>query len=154
LTTKACDEDISEFVKVRPNIYDAVDDDLEKRGTDLSLFILKKLQFTYPFTPALGRIGRIVPFLPMARGISEIDGVMHGESLTVAKVRINRQQEKLARGSLTDVTKLVSASTKTLDRKDCHQGSLIKRSLELGQVSTSTRPSATSLPGSLVSGAL
>jgi ATP-dependent Clp protease ATP-binding subunit ClpA len=113
MTTNACDEDISEFVKRRPNIYHAVDDELEELASDLSLRIRSKLQFTRPFTPAfLGRIGRIVPFLPMARGMPEIDGVMHGESLTVAKLLIERQQEKFANCSFTDVTQLVSANTK------------------------------------------
>jgi hypothetical protein len=116
MTTNACGDDISEFVKRRPNISHAVDNELEELASDLSLRIRSKLQLMYLFTTAfLGRIGRIVSFLPMvpmARGIPEIDAVMYGESLTVAMLLIDRQQEKFANGSITDVTQLVSVRTK------------------------------------------
>lgn len=113
MTTNACDLHISEFVKLHPEIYNAVDQDLEELASDLSLRIRNTLQFTYPFTEAfLGRVGRIVPFLPMASGIPGVDGIMYGESIAVAKMLIERQQEKFNRGSFTDVKQMISAQTK------------------------------------------
>ncbi|CAB9498151.1 protein ClpB [Seminavis robusta] len=113
MTTNACDIDITEFVKQNPDIYNAVGDELNQLASDLSLRIRNTLQFMYPFTEAfLGRIGRIVPFLPMANGNPDLQGIMHGESLTVAKLLIERQQEKFADSTFADIQQLVSPGTK------------------------------------------
>ncbi|KAL3920275.1 MAG: hypothetical protein SGARI_006982 [Bacillariaceae sp.] len=96
-----------------PHIYNAVDDELTELATDISLKVRNTLQFSYPFTEAfIGRIGRIVPFLPMANGVPEVDGIMHGECMTVAKLLIERQQEKFASSSFADVKQLISPRTK------------------------------------------
>jgi ATP-dependent Clp protease ATP-binding subunit ClpA len=113
MTTNACDSEILDFVKQHEEIYDTVADDLEDLGSELSTKIRGILQFSYPFTEAfLGRVGRVVPFLPMAKGDPNTLGVIHGESMAVAKILIERQQEKLSRSSTADVQQLVSSTTK------------------------------------------
>lgn len=113
MTTNACDVDISMYVKRHPYIYNAVSDDMEEHAANLSHRIRNTLQYMHPFTEAfIGRVGTIVPFLPMARGMPDVDGIMQSECMTVAKLLIERQQEKFASGALTGVKQLVSADTK------------------------------------------
>ena len=113
MTTNACDFQISEFVMLNQHIYSVVDDDLTDLATDLSLKVRNTLQFSYPFTEAfIGRIDRVVPFLPMANGLPEVDGIMQGECMTVAKLLIEREQEKFAATSFADVKQFISPRTK------------------------------------------
>lgn len=113
MTTNACDFEIMNFVKQNDRIYNAVADDLEELATELSTRLRGVLQFTYPFTEAfLGRIGRIVPFLPMANGNPDFQGLMYGESMTVAKLLIERQQEKMTDSSIAEVKQFISPKTK------------------------------------------
>jgi len=113
MTTNACDFEIVDFAKKNPGIYNAVSDEFDELGSELANRIQNILQCSYPFTEAfLGRIGRIVPFLPMSNGNPDAHGTMHGESMTVAKLLIERQQEKLAQETTAEVTQAISAKTK------------------------------------------
>lgn len=129
MTTNACDFVISDFVKSRPEIYNIVGDDVDEIGSELGSRIRGTLQFTHPFTEAfLGRIDRIVPFLPMANGDPETHGVLSGESMAVTKLLIERQQEQMSGkddttideqqrrqrvdGNNNDVQQMISARTK------------------------------------------
>lgn len=113
MTTNACDFEITKFVKAHGHIYDAIGADFEDLASNLSANLRSILQYQEPFTKAfLGRVGQIVPFLPMANGDPDIQGKMFGETMTVAKLLIERQQENLADGSITEVEQVVSAKTK------------------------------------------
>ena len=113
MTTNACDDEISDFVKRQPDVYNLVAEEFDDLGSELAASIRTRLQYTPPFTEAfLGRIGRIVPFLPMARGDPNVDGILHGEGITVTKMLIERQQEKLSETDTGEVKQAMSASTK------------------------------------------
>ena len=114
MTTNAADALICDHVARSDEYYTAEShDDQEEIMSLLESSVRKKLQNTYPFTAAfMGRIGRVVPFLPMANGDTERHP-LKGEMMTVAKLLIEREQEKLASSSTSlDVHQLVSAKTK------------------------------------------
>jgi ATP-dependent Clp protease ATP-binding subunit ClpA len=80
------------------------------RQDSLESRLEKQLQICYPFTEAfIGRVDRIVPFLPMSGGDPEIHPLF-GEMITVAKLLIEREQEKLERN--LGMEQRISASTK------------------------------------------
>jgi MoxR-like ATPase len=113
LTTNACDDEIQEFAFTHNNIYTTVGDEFQELGEDLADRLRKRLTCTYPFTKAfIGRVGRIIPFLPMANGDPEREHPLLGEMMTVAKLLIERQQEKYASGTTTNVHQLISTKTK------------------------------------------
>mmetsp|Transcript_46033 Transcript_46033/g.112405 ORF Transcript_46033/g.112405 Transcript_46033/m.112405 type:complete len:659 (+) Transcript_46033:559-2535(+) len=130
MTTNACDFEIKNFVRQHDEIYSAVGEDLEEMTADLGGRLRGTLQFTYPFTEAfLGRISRIVPFLPMANRDVQIFGKMVGESLTVAKLLIERQQEKFHSSAIAEVKQFISPKIK-------HQMAsiIVKEAIEEGGV--------------------
>jgi ATP-dependent Clp protease ATP-binding subunit ClpA len=111
MTTNASDDLILRYAE-KHEIYTADQDNLEEIKSELETMVRKKLQQTYPFTGAfMGRVGRVVPFLPMANGDPEEHALL-GEMVTVAKLLIEREQEKLSAGGKLDVTQLVSSSMK------------------------------------------
>jgi ATP-dependent Clp protease ATP-binding subunit ClpA len=111
MTTNACDDLILKYANTH-TIYTADQDDLEEIKSELESMVRKKLQKTHPFTDAfMGRVGRVVPFLPMANGDPEENALL-GEMVTVAKLLIEREQEKLCLGGKVNVSQLVSSSTK------------------------------------------
>jgi len=113
MTTNACDSDIQKFAVTHEDIYTLVGDDLEDLVDDLEGRLRNALRYHYPFTDAfVGRIGRIVPFLPMANGDPETEHPLLGESMTVAKLLIERQQEKYASASSANIQQLMTAKTK------------------------------------------
>jgi DNA polymerase III delta prime subunit len=117
MTTNAADRLILETISnSRPaGMYYTVEgpEEIEDLLSDLESSVRKKLQHTRPFTDAfIGRVGRIVPFLPLANGDPDSHPLL-GESMTITKLLIEREQEKLA---LADggigIQQLVSAKTK------------------------------------------
>jgi len=91
-----------------------VEEDFTELGYELEGKLRNSLRFRYPFTDAfIGRVGRIVPFLPMASGDPETDHPLLAEMMTVAKLLIERQQEKYAESAaVVEVTQTVSTKTK------------------------------------------
>ena len=70
------------------------------------------LQFRYPFTEAfMGHVGRVIPFFHLADGDLK-DDLMRGEAMTVAKLLIERQQEKLENDGQFGVTQQVTSEVK------------------------------------------
>lgn len=113
MTTNSCDSEIKNFAKQHGEIYSAVGEHLEGMEVDLTTRLRGILQYTYPFTEAfIGRVGRIVPFLPMANKDPDMFGKVAGESLTVAKLLIERQQEKFNSSAIGDVKQFISPDTK------------------------------------------
>jgi ATP-dependent Clp protease ATP-binding subunit ClpA len=114
MTTNAADFQIMEFVnEKKDSIYTSVSDEFEELGTDLSTRIRNILQFNYPFTEAfIGRVGRIIPFLPMANGDHDAQHPLLGEMMTVAKFLIERQQDKFSHSNSTRVQQWITAKTK------------------------------------------
>jgi ATP-dependent Clp protease ATP-binding subunit ClpA len=135
MTTNAADRLILDFAAKRPDVYTAKQDALEEIQSVLECNIRKKLQKTYPFTDAfMGRVGRVVPFLPMANGDPKAH-ILQGEMITVAKLLIEREQEKLSMRSGVDVNQLVSSSTKHRMAKIIVQESIVEagvRSIQKG----------------------
>ena len=115
MTTNACDMLIDEFTSTHRDIYTAVGEEFNDMGRDLEQNLKGLLQHTYPFTEAfIGRIGRVVPFLPMANGTedSEVQHPLHGEMMTVAKLLIEREQERYTLDSTVQVHQRVTSKTK------------------------------------------
>lgn len=57
-----------------------------------------QLQVSAPFGTFVGRIGNVVPFLPICNENAD-DHPISGEMMTVAKLLIKREQEKISVGS-------------------------------------------------------
>jgi len=113
MTTNACDREILEFASRHEDIYMTAIEDFEELGYEIEGRIRNALRFRYPFTDAfIGRVGRIVPFLPMASGDPDVQHLLLAEMMTVAKLLIERQQEKYTDSSTSDVSQLVSSKTK------------------------------------------
>jgi hypothetical protein len=96
MTTNAADKDIHDFVKRSgDSIYTTVDDDeWDDIQNDLESRIRKVLQNRHPFTAEfMGRVGRVIPFLPLANGNSDRQPLL-GETDTVAKFLIERELER------------------------------------------------------------
>jgi ATP-dependent Clp protease ATP-binding subunit ClpA len=111
MTTNACDSQIVEYAE-KHDIYTADKEELEDMKSDLESVVRKRLQGTHPFTSAfMGRVGRVVPFLPMANGDSAKHSLL-GETVTVAKYLIEREQDKLTAAETFGVCQLVSSRTK------------------------------------------
>ena len=113
LTTNSATQVISEQTKKNKVLYTADGNAVEEELGSLEHVVRKTLQRTYPFTDAfIGRVGRIVPFLPLASGGPE-QHVLLGESMTVAKLLIEREQERLMTGCRElDVQQIVTPRNK------------------------------------------
>lgn len=113
MTTNACDSEIQKFASAHDGIYTSVREDFLELGEDLANQLRKRLTHTHPFTKAfVGRVGRIIPFLPMANGDPDHHHPLLGEMMTVAKLLIERQQEKFASSATTKVHQLMTTKTK------------------------------------------
>lgn len=99
LTTNAADELILNTLKrdrSKKHYVVKDPDSIDAMMMSLESSVKKKLQATSPFTAAfIGRVGRVVPFFPMATG-DPAEHPLLGESITVAKLLIERQQEKFS----------------------------------------------------------
>lgn len=113
MTTNARDAHIESYASTHEEMYTAVGEELEDLGDELEGRLRNVLRYHHPFTDAIiGRIGRIVPFLQMARGDPELQHSLLGEAMTVAKLLIERQQDKYSCSTTAQVHQLVSAKTK------------------------------------------
>ena len=116
MTTNAADKLILDMLKKDgSNQYYTVKgaDDIDETIDFLENRVKKELQVTYPFTEAfMGRVGPVVPFFPMSAGDPKNHPLL-GESMTVAKLLIERQQEKfMAEKGREGVCQIISAKTK------------------------------------------
>jgi ATP-dependent Clp protease ATP-binding subunit ClpA len=113
MTTNAADKLICEKVKASDLYYTLKQtDDIEAFVSTFEGSTRNKLRQTYPFTDAfIARVGRVVPFIPMANGNANGHPLL-GEMMTVAKLLIERQQEKFMSVGKLDVKQVVSASVK------------------------------------------
>ena len=97
-TTNAATDVIEDFAVGNRMVYTAQDPkETEEKHRELEALLRYKLQGAYPFTDAfIARVDKIVPFLPMARGVDSSDDhpLMH-EAMTVSKMLIEEEQEKL-----------------------------------------------------------
>jgi ATP-dependent Clp protease ATP-binding subunit ClpA len=114
MTINACDFDIIDFSIKHSDIYTSVSEDFEELGgSELESNIRNTLQYTHPFTPAfIARVGKIVPFLPMADDDPDNHPLILGEMMTVAKLLIERQQEKYSESKIAGIRQYVSPKTK------------------------------------------
>lgn len=97
MTTNSATDLICNHVKQSKSLYtgDGNPGHLEEQQGALESLIRQKLQKTNPFTDAfIGRVDRIVPFLPLARG-GPADKPLLDESMTVAKIFIEREQDRM-----------------------------------------------------------
>jgi hypothetical protein len=61
------------YAEMHPEVYTADQDDLEDIEKELEYKVRNNLQCTHPFMDAfMGRVGRVVPFLPMATGNPDV----------------------------------------------------------------------------------
>jgi len=115
MTTNAADNIISNYVTKNQHIYSADMDDLEDTVDELNLKVQKSLQLSPPFIDAfIGRIGKVVPFLPMANNESNKEPLCM-EMTTVAKLFIEREEETIM-GGKKDISLKINISPKEKDR--------------------------------------
>ena len=100
MTTNAADTLIDTYTGKHQDLYTGDMDDLEDTLDEFSSQILSKLQTTFPFTAAfVGRISKVIPFLPMARGHDDFaEEPLLQEMKTVAKLIIEREEEAVTGG--------------------------------------------------------
>ncbi|KAL3926268.1 MAG: hypothetical protein SGARI_005664 [Bacillariaceae sp.] len=116
LTTNAATDIIKAYTQEAPALYTAEGgSEAETKVQELETVLRVQLQSTHPFTDAfIGRIDRIVPFLPLARG-SDLskDHPLTNEAMTAAKILIEKEQQKLQNDELElNVVQTISASDK------------------------------------------
>lgn len=94
-------------------VYTVPPDELEMLAEDLQLVVHRRLQVSRPFTGAfMGRITAVVPFLPMCNDDPD-DHLLKGEMMAVAKLLIEREQDKISSGSeLLHLNQTLTPSTK------------------------------------------
>lgn len=114
MTTNSATELICEHASRSNRLHtgDAHPADLEEEQMMLESNIRQKLMRTNPFTDAfIGRVDRVVPFFPMARGGPDNHPLMD-ESLAIAKMLIEQEQNKMKGSSIGNVEQFVDAKTK------------------------------------------
>ncbi|KAL3910464.1 MAG: hypothetical protein SGILL_007677 [Bacillariaceae sp.] len=116
LTTNAATDVIEEHARGAQVLYTAASAiEAQKKQQELEFLLRCELQSKYPFTDAfIARVDRIVPFLPMARGVDPaIDHPLMAEAMTVAKMLIEKEQNKLQNADLQlSVIQTISARNK------------------------------------------
>lgn len=111
MTTNAADLHVCDYAAEK-QVHSLVADDLEDTTYDVERRIRTVLQHRYPFTGAfIGRISRVVPFFPMASGDLD-EGLLQGEMMVIAKLFIEREQERLNMNGMFMVDQSVSAKEK------------------------------------------
>jgi len=115
MTTNACDQVTNNYVSRDKDkeVYLASSVSLGDVGEELEEKLLNSLQQSHPFTNAfIGRIDRVVPFLPMAKDNTGSHHTLLGEMMTIAKILIEREQEKFDNSTAVNVTQEVDPETK------------------------------------------
>lgn len=113
MTTNDANRDILNYSQRNRQVYTARPTKLGAISEELQDIVRRQLQKSQPFTGAfIGRISAVVPFLPMCNDDPEED-LLQGEMMTVAKLLIEREQDKLSGGGeLLQVNQELSPSTK------------------------------------------
>jgi len=113
MTTNACDKEIQDYAEYNEETYVDVGDDFEEAGHKFESRLRNMLRSTFPFDDAfIGRVGRVIPFLPLARGHPGFQHPLLCNMMTIAKVLIEKEQEKYVDIDTVDVEQLVSSKTK------------------------------------------
>ncbi|CAB9501692.1 Caseinolytic peptidase B protein homolog [Seminavis robusta] len=115
LTTNAAMDVIEDFARHASVLYTAEDvQEAESKQRELEALIRYKLQTTYPFTDAfIARVDRIVPFVPLSRRVGDPeDHPLLCEAMTVAKILIEKEQEKLRDDTNLQVVQSISSENK------------------------------------------
>eukprot|EP00550_Attheya_septentrionalis_P010615 CAMPEP_0198306876 /NCGR_PEP_ID=MMETSP1449-20131203/58635_1 /TAXON_ID=420275 /ORGANISM="Attheya septentrionalis, Strain CCMP2084" /LENGTH=656 /DNA_ID=CAMNT_0044009437 /DNA_START=2430 /DNA_END=4400 /DNA_ORIENTATION=- len=116
MTTNAADSLITDYAAKHHDMYTSDMDDLEDAVDDLSFKVGRKLQITNPFTDAfIGRVGKLIPFLPMGSSNSNNPEPLLGEMKVIAKLIIEREVEKIT-GGRKDLKMGVIISPETKDQ--------------------------------------
>lgn len=111
MTTNAADSLVIDFAASKQVHGIASTEDMDNAIDEVELLLRRRLQNTYPFQEAfIGRIGRIVPFFPLAQGDLN-ENLLLGEAMTVAKYLIEREQDRLNDDTF-QVEQVVSAKEK------------------------------------------
>ena len=99
MTTNAADQVIIDYAEKHRGVYTAKGANLEEIQHDIERRVQQKLQMSFPFTDAfIGRVGGVVPFLPVANEVNLEEGKdpLLGEMMTA---RLNIQPTRTRRGS-------------------------------------------------------
>jgi ATP-dependent Clp protease ATP-binding subunit ClpA len=113
MTTNAANSIILDYARSKNRVYTCPPQELDDAAEELQASVRRQLQVSAPFTGAfVGRIGAVIPFLPMCNGDPN-EHPLKGEMMTVAKLLIEREQEKVGRGSeLMQLNQILTPSTK------------------------------------------
>lgn len=113
MTTNSANRAILDFAQRRQQVYTSHPNELDTFAEELQLVTRRQLQVSRPFTSAfIGRISTVVPFLPMSNADPK-EHPLKGEMMTVAKLLIEREQDKISNGSeLLQLNQTLTPSTK------------------------------------------
>lgn len=113
MTTNAADDLICKAAAKSDAYYTEIFTDASSIHSNLESRVRKKLPTTNPFTNAfMGRVGRVIPFLPMSHGDLKDNHLLMGELMTVTKLLIEREQDKLTSNGEANVTQIITTKTK------------------------------------------
>jgi ATP-dependent Clp protease ATP-binding subunit ClpA len=113
MTTNAANSVILNYARNKSHVYTCPPQELDDMAEELQASVRRLLQVSAPFTGAfVGRIGAVVPFLPMCNEDPNVHP-LKGEMMTVAKLLIEREQEKIGGGSeLMNLNQILTPATK------------------------------------------
>lgn len=113
MTTNAANNIIMDFAHRKKGVYMCMPRELDVMAEELQANVRRQLQVSAPFTGAfVGRIGTVVPFLPMCNEDPD-EHPLNGEMMTVAKLLIEREEEKISGGSeLMQLNQILTPATK------------------------------------------
>lgn len=119
MTTNACRSVIEDYAKNhKEDIYLSQEEVFVDAGRNLESTLRRSLQYTHPFTEAfIGRVGGIVPFLPLARNdVNKLEeskeSLLLDEMLTITKILIDKQQDECLEDENIQVDQLIDSNTK------------------------------------------
>ncbi|KAL7547982.1 hypothetical protein ACHAWF_011255, partial [Thalassiosira exigua] len=113
MTSNACDKHIMQYAESNMDLYIGDGMTFEDYGRKLEADLRSLLRSKHPFDDAfIGRVGRIVPFLPMAKGTTDMHHPLLGEMMTITKILIEKEQEMYVDVEAINIEQVIDPETK------------------------------------------
>jgi MoxR-like ATPase len=107
MTTNVASARIRDLARSKPQLFTAAHEEVERLEHLLQSLLRMEIHGTPPFNDAfVGRVDKIVPFFPMPSVSLDVEGthpLLH-EKMTVAKMMIEQQLEKVIGGVTQEIT--------------------------------------------------
>eukprot|EP00956_Cyclotella_meneghiniana_P031527 scaffold83063_cov37-Cyclotella_meneghiniana.AAC.2 len=99
--------------ELNPDLYVGNGMAFEDSGRRLEAALRSSLRSKHPFDDAfIGRVSRIVPFLPMSKETADSRHPLLGEMMTITKMMIEREQEKFVDEECFGIEQVIDPETK------------------------------------------